>query len=144
MSISTYSKPNIHQKGPEILGVNHDRYCHFLGLWLEIIFYHFLDYDGFCFVYVTYLCVCMCMCFVYVILCVYVCVRFLFSIILCFFFDVVFFLYKGNESVSMEGSSNSSPCKKPRRHIQQLLKWKFLMVYNFIDLTYDRNKGETV
>jgi hypothetical protein len=33
MSISTYFRPNIHQNGPEILGVNHNNQCRtFKGL----------------------------------------------------------------------------------------------------------------
>jgi hypothetical protein len=43
----------------------------------------------------------------------------------------------------MDGN-NSQPYKKSRIQIQQVLKLKFLMLYNVIELTYDCNKGEGV
>jgi hypothetical protein len=45
-----------------------------------------------------------------------------------------------HRSITMEGR-NSPPHKKSRKQIQQVIKLKFLMLYNDIELTYDCKKG---
>jgi hypothetical protein len=40
----------------------------------------------------------------------------------------------------MEGN-NSLPHKKSRKQIRQVIKLKFIKLYNVIELTYDYNKG---
>jgi hypothetical protein len=40
----------------------------------------------------------------------------------------------------MDGN-NSPPHKKSRKQIQQVIKLRFLILYNVIELTYDYNKG---
>jgi hypothetical protein len=57
-----------------------------------------------------------------------------------FYLYFVSFKYIGHRSVTMEGN-NSPPHKKSRKQIQQVIKLKFLMLYNIIKLINDSNKG---
>jgi hypothetical protein len=50
------------------------------------------------------------------------------------------FCYSLYPFVTMEGS-NSPPNKKSKRQIQQVIKLKFLTLYNVLELTYDSNNG---